>query len=237
MGHLTYQASETAAASSPGRDEWRRPKDCPKPGLHADLLTWINTDRNELAVDTMVGPVDRERWCTMLTRRTAMTMIGAIALLATPPGPVRHAWAQAGERAVTFVKSTSDQLVAIVNSAGSPAEKRRRLQEVLDATVDVDDIARFCLGRFWRIATPDQQTAIHGPVPRPSGDRNRQPSRRVPGGAGHHGTGAGECGYRDRHHHGRPTEEPRPPRWTGLSAPPPAARRSSTCSRTAPACA
>jgi phospholipid transport system substrate-binding protein len=31
------------------------------------------------------------------------------------------------------------------------------LQSVIDSTVDVDDIARFCLGRFWRIATPDQQ--------------------------------------------------------------------------------
>ena len=94
----------------------------------------------------------------MLTRRTAMTMIGATALLAAPPGLVRQAWAQAGEQAVTFVKSTSDRLVAVVNSAGSPAEKRRRLAEVIAATVDVDDIARFCLGRFWRIATSDQQT-------------------------------------------------------------------------------
>ena len=94
----------------------------------------------------------------MPTRRTAMTMIGATALLMTPPGQVRRAWAQAPEQAVAFVKSTSDQLVAVVNSAGSPAEKRRRLREVIAATVDVDDLARFCLGRFWRIATPDQQT-------------------------------------------------------------------------------
>jgi phospholipid transport system substrate-binding protein len=86
-----------------------------------------------------------------------MTMIGATALLVTPPGPVRHAWAQPGERAVAFVKSTSDQLVAIVNSPGSSQEKRGRLQAVIESTVDVDDIARFCLGRFWRIATPDQR--------------------------------------------------------------------------------
>jgi phospholipid transport system substrate-binding protein len=52
---------------------------------------------------------------------------------------------------------TSGQLVTIVNSADSPQEKRRRLRQVVDATVDVDDIARFCLGRFWRIATEDQQ--------------------------------------------------------------------------------
>jgi hypothetical protein len=50
----------------------------------------------------------------MLTRRTAMTMIGATALLATPPGQVRRAWAQAAEQAVDFVKSTSNRLVAVV---------------------------------------------------------------------------------------------------------------------------
>jgi len=86
-----------------------------------------------------------------------MTMIGATALLATPPGLVRRARAQSGAQAVTFVKSTSEQLVAVVNGAASPPEKRRQLQAVIDATVDVDDIARFCLGRFWRIATPDQK--------------------------------------------------------------------------------
>lgn len=87
-----------------------------------------------------------------------MTMIGATALLVSPPAPGRRAWAQPAAQAVAFVKSTSDQLVAIVNSPDSPPEKRRRLQPVIESTVDVDDIARFCLGRFWRIATPDQQT-------------------------------------------------------------------------------
>jgi len=94
----------------------------------------------------------------MPTRRATMTMIGATALLVLHPGPARLAWAQSGPRAVSFVKSTSEQLVAIVNSPDSPQEKRRRLQAVIEATVDVDDIARFCLGRFWRIATPDQRT-------------------------------------------------------------------------------
>jgi len=86
-----------------------------------------------------------------------MTMIGTAAL-GTPPWPAGQAWARSGSQAVTFVESTSAQLVAVVNGDGSPEEKRRRQQQVIEATVDVDDIARFCLGRFWRIATPDQQT-------------------------------------------------------------------------------
>jgi phospholipid transport system substrate-binding protein len=31
------------------------------------------------------------------------------------------------------------------------------LQAVIDASVDVDNTSQFCLGRFWRSATPDQQ--------------------------------------------------------------------------------
>jgi len=97
------------------------------------------------------------RTSDMRTRRTAIAVIGAAALLVISPVPVRDARAQPGETAIAFVKSASDQLVAIANGAGSPREKRQRLQSVIDASVDVDDIARFCLGRFWRIATPEQQ--------------------------------------------------------------------------------
>jgi phospholipid transport system substrate-binding protein len=86
-----------------------------------------------------------------------MIVIGAVALRITSQKLIRDAWAQPGERAVAFVKSTSDQLAAIVNSADSPQEMRDRLKKVINSTVDVDDVGRFCLGRFWRLATPDQQ--------------------------------------------------------------------------------
>lgn len=87
-----------------------------------------------------------------------MTTIAIASCLVTSPGLVRYAWAQSDAQAVAFIKGTSDQLVAIANDAGPQQKKRRRLQDVIEASVDVDDIAHFCLGRFWRIATPDQQT-------------------------------------------------------------------------------
>jgi len=93
----------------------------------------------------------------MLKRRTTTTMIGASTLLIMPPTLVRHAWAQPDDDAVALVKDASDKLVVIANGSGSPEEKHRRLQSVIDATVDVDAVARFCLGRSWRNATPDQQ--------------------------------------------------------------------------------
>lgn len=93
----------------------------------------------------------------MLLRRTVLTMLATVGFVTTQAVPLHRAWAQADVDAIAFVKSTSDQLVAIVNSTDPLAQKRLRLREVLDATADVNDIAQFCLGRFWRLATPEQQ--------------------------------------------------------------------------------
>jgi phospholipid transport system substrate-binding protein len=71
--------------------------------------------------------------------------------------PLHRAFAQAVEKASAFVQQMGDKLVGIVNGAQSAADKRRALTQILEASVDVDGIARFCLGRFWRLATPDQQ--------------------------------------------------------------------------------
>ena len=116
-------------------------------------------DRPDLAMNLAgrPGTADLEQWCAMPTRRVALITLGAGVFLISLPWAARPASAQPAERAIAFVKTTSDRLVAIVNSAASPAEKRLRLETVIDSSVDVDDIARFCLGRFWRLATPDQR--------------------------------------------------------------------------------
>jgi phospholipid transport system substrate-binding protein len=68
-----------------------------------------------------------------------------------------QAAAQSVERASAFVQQTGDRLVAIVNGPQGTTEKRQALTQILEGTVDVDGIARFCLGRFWRTASPEQQ--------------------------------------------------------------------------------
>jgi len=94
----------------------------------------------------------------MLTRRTLLQLTGAASMLALlGPALAAPALAQSAQQATAFVKSTGDALVAVVNGPGSPSDKRHQLQQVIDSTVDVDEIARFCLGRFWRQATPEQQ--------------------------------------------------------------------------------
>lgn len=89
----------------------------------------------------------------MLTRRTLLIFGAASAtLLLAGPG----AWAQAGD-ATGFVRQLGDELVAVVNGPGSVAEKRRRLDPLVEQSVDIDAIGRFCLGRFWNTATPQQR--------------------------------------------------------------------------------
>ena len=82
----------------------------------------------------------------LLTASAAWLALGAGA-------PNRSAYS----RAAAFVKATGDQLVAVANGSDAAQEKRQRLADILNKTVDVDGVARFCLGRFWRQATPAQQ--------------------------------------------------------------------------------
>jgi len=88
-----------------------------------------------------------------VTRRTLFAAALPFGLSLLP----RRAAAQAPSRAISFIKTTSDQLIAVINGPGSVADKRPHLQRIIDATVDVEEIGRFSLGRFWRTASPEQQ--------------------------------------------------------------------------------
>ena len=91
---------------------------------------------------------------TLVTRRDALTLTIAAGLLAW--GGTVSARAQ-GSSAASFVNQFASQLVAIVNGPQPAAQKKLALGPVIDRNVDVAKVARFCLGRFWSSATPDQQ--------------------------------------------------------------------------------
>ena len=97
----------------------------------------------------------------MLTRRHLLTLSALTGLLlaAGPrvwaPGVRAQGSGGAGEATATVVK-LGNELVQIVNGAGSAEEKKRQIQPRGEAAVDVDGIAHFCLGRFVRSATPAQ---------------------------------------------------------------------------------
>ena len=98
----------------------------------------------------MTDPVTKG-WKPMIDRRTLLSLIAASALL-----PV-SARAQGTDKAMNFVKSTGDKLVAVVNGPGSASAKRAAMTQIINADVDVEGIGRFCLGRYWRLASPEQQ--------------------------------------------------------------------------------
>ena len=89
------------------------------------------------------------------TRRSFLMLSGAAAFLLATTALV-PAWAQSSQ-AVGFVRSFADELVAIVNGPQPYATKKAALGPVIDRNVDVPRIARFCLGRYWNTATPEQQ--------------------------------------------------------------------------------
>jgi phospholipid transport system substrate-binding protein len=92
---------------------------------------------------------------TLMPRRKALTLFGAgcAAILTSRFSPVL---AQDSNDAA-FVRHLSDELIRIINGPGSLADKRQQILPLIDQNVDVDGIGRFCLGRFWHLATPDQQ--------------------------------------------------------------------------------
>jgi phospholipid transport system substrate-binding protein len=85
----------------------------------------------------------------MLTRR--------ILLLATTALPLAAPARAQGDAATALVQKLGQELVAVVNGPGGAADKQTALEKIIDRDVDVAGVARFCLGRFWRTATPDQQ--------------------------------------------------------------------------------
>ncbi len=86
-------------------------------------------------------------------RRALLAGLTAVALLTAGLAPARADT----EQATALVKHLGDALVAVVNGPGSAAQKHGQLRPIIDGSVDVNTIARFCLGSHWNAATPAQQ--------------------------------------------------------------------------------
>ena len=89
---------------------------------------------------------------TSLSRRLLLGTVTAFGLMLHVAQP-----AAAAETASAFVHQLGDKLVTIVNSPLTPEQKKEKVLPILQSDVDVDAIAKFCLGRYWRVATPEQQ--------------------------------------------------------------------------------
>lgn len=59
--------------------------------------------------------------------------------------------------AVNFIRQAGNELATLVSAAAASQAERPRLQAFLDRVVDVDGVARFCLGRYWAAASGSAQ--------------------------------------------------------------------------------
>ena len=102
----------------------------------------------------------------MIARRALLVPGAAACFTAALPRVRAQDLAADPAQATRVVQALGEQLTAIVNAPGTSAEKQARIAPLIERDVDVDGIARFCLGRFWRTATPQQQQtyvqAFHG---------------------------------------------------------------------------
>ncbi|TLU72317.1 ABC transporter substrate-binding protein [Lichenicoccus roseus] len=88
-------------------------------------------------------------------RRRLGALAGAVALCCGMAMAGTPARAESAD--VAFVHQFGDKLVAVINGPGSAAEKRQQIQPLIDRNVDVDGIAKFAMGRYWKLASPTQQ--------------------------------------------------------------------------------
>jgi phospholipid transport system substrate-binding protein len=82
-----------------------------------------------------------------------------IALLAGLPfaQPFAAAAAMDPGRAATFIQTTGNSLVGVLNSSAPVAQRREQVAGILRRAVDVEGTGRFILGRWWRAASPAEQ--------------------------------------------------------------------------------
>ena len=84
--------------------------------------------------------------------RAFTAAIGMIAGAAAPPLAIA-----VGETPAEFIQTLGNDLVAEMRSAASLDQKEAYFRQTLRQDFDMDEIARFVLGPYWRTASPEQQ--------------------------------------------------------------------------------
>jgi phospholipid transport system substrate-binding protein len=125
--------------------------DAARPGGRLCFVCWAPLAENpHWQARRRTSPLTRRQSCSLALASAAVSLTGVF--------PAAHAQGTlSAQQATQFVQQTGQELVGVVNGSGSPAEKQRQLQPLIDGTVDVNGVGRFALGRFWRLASAQQQ--------------------------------------------------------------------------------
>ncbi|WP_160121083.1 MlaC/ttg2D family ABC transporter substrate-binding protein [Rhodovarius lipocyclicus] len=94
--------------------------------------------------------------------RVSRRILGGLVLLAPAAAvlpAIPPAWAQIDtNRASAFIQASGTELVGVINNPGIPADQRRqKVADILRRSVDIEGVARFVIGRFWRQASAQEQ--------------------------------------------------------------------------------
>ena len=96
----------------------------------------------------------------MLKRRALLSFAALLPPLAVASrARAQEASQQQLAAATSFIAATAKEFTTVLNGADAGAQRQSQLQAIVDRNVDVPGIAKFCLGRFWRVASPTQQQA------------------------------------------------------------------------------
>lgn len=94
--------------------------------------------------------------------RFSRRVLGGLLMLAPAAAvlsAIPSAWAQIDiNRASAFIQASGTELVNVINSPGVPLDERRqKVADILRRSVDIEGVARFVIGRFWRQASAQEQ--------------------------------------------------------------------------------
>lgn len=89
----------------------------------------------------------------MILRRSLPSALLALGIaVAASPHP-----AAAAADPVALINDLGNRAIAVLGKNASPSQREARFRELFNEDFDVPVIARFVLGRYWRLATPEQR--------------------------------------------------------------------------------
>jgi len=89
----------------------------------------------------------------VILRRSLPSALLALGIaVAASPHP-----AAAAADPVALINDLGNRAIAVLGKNASPSQREARFRELFNEDFDVPVIARFVLGRYWRLATPEQR--------------------------------------------------------------------------------
>ncbi len=88
----------------------------------------------------------------MRLSRPGLLAVAAWLVLAVPPAVA------GGDEAETFIRDTADRVFTAYSGEVTDERRTEIFRQVLGKTFELKTIARFTLGRYWRVASAEQRT-------------------------------------------------------------------------------